>query len=123
MAQSPRIGRLARVPARVAEGVGPAEVVPVGDFVREQELGGDVLGGAGDECGVCRGAGVAALGLEELDYGHGLEGVGARGGGWWGKGGCEECGFLLGVVKGGRGEEGVQDFLDEVAHGRGCDGE
>ena len=35
--------------------------------------------GAGDEGGVCGGAGVAALGLEELDDGYGLEGGGPGG--------------------------------------------
>ena len=71
-----------RVPARVAEGVGPAQVVPVCDLVGEEELGGDALRGAGDEGGVCRGAGAAALGLEEFDYGYGLEVCGP--GGWGG---------------------------------------
>ena len=61
----------------LAKGVGPAEVVPVGDFVGEDEEGW-VRVDEPEDVGVGGGAGGAALGLEELEDGEGLGGGGGH---------------------------------------------
>ena len=71
--ESAHVLPLAVVVGRFPKGVRPAEVVPVGDFVGEDEEGRVGIDEA-EDVGIGGGAGGAALGLEELEDGKGLGG-------------------------------------------------